>query len=396
MIIGIISRGTISRILVPILKLIKIFYNYKVCLMRTDRLGHLSNNTQLFFIRHKRNLIEDTNYYLIAPSINSSKIANKDLLLLHIEYTKNLHNVRIITSSFFYYLFFYSQGFLNDKRFFSPLEYKSNEVEFSLQEQTVSFTNKQQVYGDDILLKMNITQNDKLVCIYTRDSSFLENIDNSVDWSYHDYRNTNIESYLKTIKFLISKGYKVVRIGSEYSKSLNYINNNFIEYNLSSYKSGFMDLYMPYMASFIIGCKSGATDLSLLFNKPILVTDLTTFVEAPLGKKDLFIQKKIIDLNKNIVPFKELVENEKFYTNDGNKMHSLYGLSYIDNTEDEILEATIEMHSRIINNFVLKDSQMALLRRYHNEYCVKNKNSSEFVPISVNWLEKHYALYLDN
>ena len=65
-------------------------------------------------------------------------------------------------------------------------------------------------------------------------------------------------------------------------------------------------------------------------------------------------------------------------------------------TEDEILEATIEMHSRIINNFVLKDSQMALLRRYHNEYCVKNKNSSEFVPISVNWLEKNYALYLDH
>ncbi len=364
--------------------------------MRTDRLGHLSNNTQLFFIRHKRNLIEDTNYYLIAPSINSSKIANKDLLLLHIEYTKNLHNVRIITSSFFYYLFFYSQGVLNDKRFFSPLEYKSNEVEFSLQEQTVSFTNKQQAYGNDILLKMNITQNDKLICIYTRDSSFLENIDNSVDWSYHDYRNTNIESYLKTIKFLISKGYKVVRIGSEYSKSLNYINDNFIEYNLSRFKSGFMDLYMPYMASFIIGCKSGATDLSLLFNKPILVTDLTTFVEAPLGKKDLFIQKKIIDLNKNIVPFKELVENEKFYTNDGNKMHSLYGLSYIDNTEDEILEATIEMYNRIVNNFVLKDEQMDLLRRYHNEYCVKNKNSSEFVPISVNWLEKNYALYLDH
>jgi len=363
--------------------------------MQPDRLGHLSCNTQLFFIRHKRNLIEDTNYYLIAPAINSSKVANKDLLLLHIEYIKSLHNVRIISSSFFYYLFFFSQGFLNDKRLFSRLEYNSNEIEFSFQEQTVSFTNKQQVYGDSILLQMNISQNDKLVCIYTRDSSFLENIDNSRDWSYHNYRNTNIESYLKAIKFLINKGYKVIRIGSEYSKSLNYVNDNFIEYNLSKHKSGFMDLYMPYMASFIIGCKSGATDLSLLFNTPILVTDLTTFVEAPLGKNDLFIQKKLIDLNENIVPFKELVENEKFYTRDGNKMLSLFGLSYIDNTEDEILEATIEMYNRIINNFKMENAQMDLLRRYHNEYCVKNKNSSEFVPISVNWLEKNYALYLD-
>ena len=396
MIIGIIARGIIPRILVPILKLIKIFYNFRVCLMHTDRLGHLSNNTQLFFIRHKRNLLEDTNYYLIAPSINSSKIANKDLLLLHIEYTKSLKNVRIITSSFFYYLLLFSQGFLNDKRLFFSLEYKSNEIEFSFQEQTVSFNEKQRVFGNDILLQMNIKQNDKLVCIYTRDASFLENRDNNVDWSYHDYRNTNIESYLKAIKFLINKGYKVIRIGSEYSKSLNYINDNFIEYNLSEYKSGFMDLYIPYLVSFIIGCKSGATDLSLLFNTPILVTDLTTFVEAPLGKNDLFIQKKLINSNENIVPFKELVENEKFYTNDGNKMLSLYGLSYIDNTEDEILEATIEMYNRTINNFILEDAQMDLLKRYHNEYCVKNKYSSEFVPISVNWLEKNYALYLDH
>ena len=53
-----------------------------------------------------------------------------------------------------------------------------------------------------------------------------------------------------------------------------------------------MDLYIPCVSEFIIGCKSGATDLSVLFNTPILITDLTAFMEFPLGKNDLFIQKK--------------------------------------------------------------------------------------------------------
>ena len=97
----------------------------------------------------------------------------------------------------------------------------------------------------------------------------------------------------------------------------------------------------------------------------------------------------------NIVPFKEVVSNEKYYTNDGVKMHYLYGLKYIENTEDEILEATIEMHNKMTGNFILDDKKIDLLSRYHNEYCNKNKFSSEFVPISVNWLEKNYGRYLD-
>ena len=47
-------------------------------------------------------------------------------------------------------------------------------------------------------------------------------------------------------------------------------------------------------------------------------------MEAALGKNDLFIQKKLVDLKGNIVPFKEVVSNEKYYTNDGVKMQYLY------------------------------------------------------------------------
>ena len=388
----------IVRVVSPIiligLVLLKKVYKYKIFMMHTDRLGHLALNTQLFFIRHKKDLIEDLNYYLIAPSIKSPKVANKDLLLMHIEYSKNLSNVRIISSSALYFFFLYSRPLFNSKEFFSFLEFKSKGSEFSLAEETVSFNNKQKSIGNEILLKMGITKNAKLVSVYTRDSKFLENIDSQRNWSYHNYRDTNINSYLKAIKYLIQQGYTVIRIGSEYSKSLEFINNNYIEYNLSSHKSSFMDLYLPYISSFIFGCKSGASDLSLLFNTPILITDLTPIMEIALGKDDLFIQKKIVDLNGNIIPFKELIFDEKYYTYDGNKLESTYKMKYLENTEDEILDAAIEMHKKINGNLCLDTAQINLLKRYHNEFCIKNKWDDVAAPISISWLEKNHSLYL--
>jgi len=396
MIIGSATKIVIIKLIVPLLELVSKVYKFKICLMRTERLGHLALNTQVFFIRHKRQLIEDLNYYLISPSLNSSNMANNDLLLLYIEYSKTLSNVRIIRSSSLFFFFSYARSIFDGKGFFYYLEYKSNESEFLFAEQIVSLSESQKCLGNEILLKMGITDNDKIVSIYTRDSRFLDNFDNQRDWSYHNYRDTNINNYLKAIKYLVEEGFTVVRIGSEYSKSLKFTNGKYIEYNLSDYKSSFMDLYLPYISRFMIGNKSGPEGLALIFNTPLLVTDLTAFMELALGKNDLFIQKKIIDLKGNIVPFKEVITNEKYYTPDGNKMKSLYGLTYLENTPDEILDATIEMYNKLSDNLTLKLTQVDLLNRYHNEYCKKNKFTTRPAPLSVTWLEKNYHLYLED
>ena len=114
-----ITKIIISRVLVvplfslvvPLFSLVRKFYPYKIHVMRTDRLGHLAMNTHLFFIRQKKGLIKDINYFLIAPSINNNKkVANKDLLRLHIEYSKSLHNVNLICSNILYFFFSYSNA----------------------------------------------------------------------------------------------------------------------------------------------------------------------------------------------------------------------------------------------------------------------------------------------
>ena len=55
----------------------------------------------------------------------------------------------------------------------------------------------------------------------------MSQIDPKKDWSYHSYRDSDIETYISAIKYLISVNYVVLRIGSEYSKKLNFNNNEY-------------------------------------------------------------------------------------------------------------------------------------------------------------------------
>ena len=54
------------------------------------------------------------------------------------------------------------------------------------------------------------------------------------------------------------------------------------------------------------------------------------------------------------------------------------------------------MNNSVNGNFVLKKNQTKMLERYQNEYCQRNNWSNLFAPISINWLEKNYYLYLED
>ena len=308
--------------------------------MNTDRLGHLSLNIHLFFIRRKIGVFENFHYLLISPSIKSKKVANVPLLLMFIAYSKKVANVRIICSSFLHFFFTFFQVEFRNSQLLFDLTMESKESEFSLGIETVCFSEKQKIYGESVLNRMPIPQNKKIVSIFARDSSYLNHKNPKKDWSYHSYRDCDIETYIEAIRYLINKNYVVLRVGSEYSKKLNFVDENYFEYSLSDYKSAFMDLFIIYQSKFVIGSTSGATDIAALFNVPFVGVNYAPFIESPLGKEDIFIQKKTINSKGEIIPYKNIISDSRYYSFDGNKMEHLYGIKYLDNSAEEILDAT--------------------------------------------------------
>ena len=63
--------------------------------------------------------------------------------------------------------------------------------------------------NDDVIS----TDRDKFVCLIVRDREYLEKTYPGRNWSYHNFRDTNVENYREAVIALVEKGYFVFRMG---------------------------------------------------------------------------------------------------------------------------------------------------------------------------------------
>ena len=95
------------------------------------------------------------------------------------------------------------------------------------------------------------------------------------------------------IKYMIEKGYYVIRVGAHAVNKVSYKNKMFIDYPFTKYVSDFNDMYIVANSSFLIGSTSGICDVATLFDVPRLVVNSIPFGHSTIGKKTMFIPKKI-------------------------------------------------------------------------------------------------------
>ena len=100
--------------------------------------------------------------------------------------------------------------------------------------------------GESILKKFGIPSNAKIICLTCRDNLYLKKKFPSKNFSYHNYRDSNINNYIPAIKALIKKGFYVVRMGQIAKKKLNIKSKKFIDYSFHSLKDDFMDFFFVF------------------------------------------------------------------------------------------------------------------------------------------------------
>jgi putative glycosyltransferase (TIGR04372 family) len=241
----------------------------------------------------------------------------------------------------------YYEGKLAYRDFHGVLEKEKISLYFTMEE-----LNK----GKILLNKMGISDNSRYVCLLVRDSEFYENKIFNLEGlvSKTSYRNANIENYEKAALYLAENGYYVVRMGSAVKKPFIINHPMIIDYATSNFRSDFMDIYIPAHCSFFMSTGSGLDCVAQVFRKPILLTNLVLSnltIHYPVG---IFIFKKILNKKTNkCISLKEalnLFNNNDYY----NIIEPLkcYKLEIIENSEDEILEATKDMILLLQGKFI--------------------------------------------
>ena len=166
----------------------------------------------------------------------------------------------------------------------------------------IGFTYEEKIKGREILKKFGLPDDAKFVCLLVRDSGYLDRnkkYESHERWSYHSYRDGDIDKYVLAAEELARRGYYVFRMGVNVSKPLKSSNPKVIDYANSKIRSEFMDIYLGAKCSFGITTGTGFDEIPRIFRKPIV------WVYVPLGyiitnnEKDLIITKHHINKKNN-------------------------------------------------------------------------------------------------
>lgn len=385
-----------------------IFTNRKFVLIDDDRIGHLSIDTVSLFEVFKNNekLKRD---YLIVFNLNNKNTSNIFLKKKLIEKLKeNNFKVLITDLSFIIPKIFKKDNieikdiyknlqkleiekfYLNQKLRFIPVfknVYNEGKIFNKRYSSVLTFNNEELIKFESLKKKFNL---ENYVCTIARDKEYLKKNKKS-QFNYHDYRNSDYQRLIKTIKYLIEeKKFKILRMGNIKSRlSSEIFNINHIDFYDKS-KTGIEDILILSHCKFFIGDTAGIVTIPVIFNKPSIrynwipifnsVSHNSLIIPALIKKKgtDKFISFRDLYKIYSKQNLKALRRSEFYKENN---------LEIVYNDENEIFSATQELLSKDIFN--KKNDNQIQFEKMMKEFEIYNPGI-----VSPLFLEKNLNLFI--
>ncbi len=177
----------------------------------------------------------------------------------------------------------------------------------------IKFTEEEIAYCKNIL-KINKIDEKRVVLIILRDSNFLKKtmlVKNKMHlFNYHNYRNPNVKTYKKAIKFLLKNNYHVIRMGKHLQKKLPLKNKKYIELFNTKFHSDLLEIYLGSICKFCISSSTGYDEVPKIFNRPILYTNVCPISDIQANSKKFMIifQRYFNTSSKKELTFSEIVK----------------------------------------------------------------------------------------
>lgn len=212
----------------------------------------------------------------------------------------------------------------------------------------LKFTAEEEARGEDGLRAMGISPGARFVCLTVRDSAYLDAHIPAVDWSYHSYRDNDIQNYVLVAEELADRGYFVIRMGAKVRETIKSSHPRVIDYATNGMRSDFMDIYIAAKCDFCISGGNGFTAVPLVFRRPIAYVNVVAFgYLCTFSEKFIAITKHHFAVQKR----RELTLREIFTYGVGFCLHTSdyesKGIHLIENTPEEIRDLVIELVERL-------------------------------------------------
>jgi putative glycosyltransferase (TIGR04372 family) len=195
------------------------------------------------------------------------------------------------------------------------------------------------------------------VCLLVRDDEYLAqdsrhgngNPKAYEGWSYHDYRNSDIDTYVPAIQWLSGQGVWVIRMGKLMAKPLPTGMDHVIDYAFDPGKSDLLDIWLFANCNGCISTATGPDMIPPIYGKPVL------FVNAlPLGhfasfSNSIWVPKPLRWSDSGqLLSIKEQLTHNYVRSLD----YDAAGVNVLDMTSSQITSAVQEFWQRITETWL--------------------------------------------
>lgn len=333
--------------------ILNFLFKIKVSTIAEDRIGYLAAACDLYLRKINLKNKKERVLIFIDNPCNSTllNLFKKKMNFINCAFIKRLINI--------------SKSQLINRNIFVKIEENLYAYsEYNKSKPTILLRKCQKIDGYNQISKWGIGENDWWVCFHGRDENYLNIKYPNKNFSYHSYRNFDINTMSKGINEVISRGGYAIIMGDKESDQLTRRHKKIIHYN-KFYKTDFLDIFLCSNAKFFVGNSSGLKAVSQCFNVPICVTNQIGFNFLIQNKNSLIIYKKLFSTEKNkTLTFFEMDKMGLFDKSKGEKAYfsKFYEdnkLIPVENSKDEIKGLICDMFDFIDNNqnFDLNNSQ---------------------------------------
>jgi putative glycosyltransferase (TIGR04372 family) len=247
-------------------------------------------------------------------------------------------------------------------------------------------TDEDKEFGWSTLRRWGLKEGDWFVCFHNREEGYAPHDD-----KYHTYRNAPIDSLFPAMKEVVARGGWVIRVGDPSMTPLPKM-ERVIDYVHTPEKGARMDVFLCGACRFFFGNTSGIFIVSTIFGVPVAGANFAPISALQYTHRDVGMPKLLYsEKEKRLLTFQESLDSDM-----ANLRYTVHfeegGTRLVDNTEDELLELTIEMLERAEGTCVYSEEDerlhaafMSLFKPGHYGYGSAARTSRYF-------LKKHRAL----
>ena len=260
--------------------------------------------------------------------------------------------------------------------------------------------------GTNFLKNLGLEDDQKFVCLHVRDKSYLATTDylgwtSHHDWSHHDYRNSEISTYVAAAEALADMGYTVFRMGAIVEKPLISKHPRVIDYATNGMRTEFLDIFLGAHCTFCVSTGSGWDSIPQIFDRPSLYVNFLPYVTMMCLVRDLTIyMKPIVDVEtKHPLNFNEIIYRGIQTTYSAHDYVPARA-EFRDMSSDELVAAVTEMAARVEGTFIetLEQKQMQSKLKHILSTHPKLQPTPNYYPIRAEFAScflSNYPNFLD-